>query len=51
MVATTSIIQIDSIHAIKAKVSLKLIPSTCVSPLATKQTLCLATNPSTLYLI
>jgi len=45
MVISTNTIQIDSIHVIKEKVSLKLIPSTYVNLLATKQTLCLATNP------
>jgi hypothetical protein len=51
MAIIVSTIQINSIHATREKVLLKSIPSICVNPLATKQTLCLATKPSTLYLI
>jgi hypothetical protein len=36
MVVTTSRAQIAYIHATREKVSLKSIPSTCVSPLTTK---------------
>ncbi len=50
IVVITNKIQIDSIHATRKKVWSKLIPSTYVNPLATKQGLCLATKPSTLYL-
>jgi len=50
---TTTIIttQIDSIRTTWENVSLKLIHSTCVNPLATKRTLCLAIEPLVLYLV
>jgi len=55
MVVTASIAWITYICAMREKVSLKSMPSTCVNPLATKWALCLACHraikPSTLYLI